>query len=56
MPILVPKAKQFWIHHLRWEVRVMGVIENWVVYRRKGAAPALAPIKEFKEQFCFNRI
>lgn len=47
--------KQVWTHPCGWEVRVMGVVEKHVAYRRKGSAPGIAHINEFRKQFTYVR-
>lgn len=41
------KPRSLWMKGPHLHVRVMGVVEGWVVYRRKGCAPALLHINDF---------
>ena len=34
-----------------YTVRIMGVVEGWVVYRRTGTMPALCYVNEFRKLF-----
>ena len=37
-----------------WHVRIMGVVENYVMCRRKGCVPSVWHINDFKR--CFTRV
>ena len=47
--------KQVWKEPRGWEVRVMGVVEKHVAYRRKGGAPSICHINQFRKEFTFVR-
>lgn len=44
------KPRTFW-QDRRGTVRVMGIVQGWVVARRKGAAPFLTFLSDFVKTF-----
>lgn len=56
-PVPVVVAKQQWQRNGNpdWKVKIMGVVENHVVYRRKGASPEIRHINDFLKTFTIIR-
>ncbi len=51
LPASEPKAGMVWSRPDNWGVaRVMGVVENYVVARRKGCSPFLLTVREWKAE------
>jgi hypothetical protein len=42
------KRGQFWRNDKGWQIRVMGVVDNYAMCRRPGASPFCVALREFK--------